>query len=74
MDTKVTFDTIDQNIVYVKAVDTADLPAEVQHEVGDLKTLFSVHDKNGAQLALVANKRLAFHLARENNLRPVTVH
>ncbi len=74
MDTKVKFADLGENIVYVKAVDAADLPEEVQEEVGDLKTLFSVHDKDGTQLALVANRKLAFHLARENNLQPVTVH
>ncbi|MEJ6397648.1 DUF1150 family protein [Yoonia sp. 208BN28-4] len=74
MDTKVKFDQIDQKIVYVKAIAATDLPDDVQDEVGDVDTVFAVHDKDGAQLALVANRKLAFHLARENNLHPVTVH
>ena len=74
MDTKVNFDVMGQNIVYVKPVLAADLPDDMQEQVGDLKTVYSVHDKDGAQVAIVANKRLAFHLAAENNLHAVTVH
>lgn len=74
MDTKLKLNDFGGNFVYVKPVDAADLPQDMQDQVGDLKTLFSVHDKDGARLALVANRQLAFHLARENNLRPVTLH
>jgi hypothetical protein len=74
MDTKVNFDTWGENVVYVKSVATADLPDDVQEQVGDLETLFAVHNMKGEQLALVANKKLAFHLAAENNLQAVVVH
>ena len=63
-----------RNIVYVKEIDTADLPDDIRAEAGDLQTLFSVHNADGQQLALVANRNLAFHLARENSMVPVTVH
>lgn len=63
-----------QNIVYVKPVLVADLPADMQTEVGDLEQLFAVHNAAGKQLALVANRKLAFHLARENDMQPMTVH
>ncbi|MDX8347224.1 DUF1150 family protein [Cognatiyoonia sp. IB215446] len=74
MNTKIDLKTLGQDIVYVKPVQVSDLPLEVQDEVGDLEELFAVHNAEGEQLALVANRKLAFHLARENQMQPVTVH
>ncbi len=74
MHTKYEFDTIAKDIVYVKPVAVAELPADLQEHAGDLDTIFAVHNANGEQLALVANRKLAFHLARENDMRPVRVH
>ncbi len=67
------FDTLGENIVYVKQIPATDLPDEVQDQIGELKTLFAVHNQNGEQLALVATKKLAFHLAEQNQLQPVTL-
>lgn len=61
-------------IVYVKTVDVADLPEEVRETAGDYEKLYSVHDANGQQLALVADRKLAFVLARQNDMAPVAVH
>ncbi|MEJ8563037.1 DUF1150 family protein [Yoonia sp. GPGPB17] len=74
MDTKFDFATFGQGIVYVKPILATDLPDEMRAKVGDLEELFSVHNADGEQLALVADRKLAFHLARENNMEPVTVH
>lgn len=74
MDTKFDFETFGKGIVYVKPILATDLPDEMRAKVGDLKALFSVHNADGEQLALVADRKLAFHLARENNMEPVTVH
>jgi hypothetical protein len=73
MHTKFDLKEIGQRIVYVKSVLVSDLPAEVQDEVGDIEQLFAVHNTQGEQLALVANRKLAFHLARENDMQPVIV-
>jgi len=62
------------NMVYVKSVDVADLPGEVQDQAGDHAHLFAVHDAAGKQLALVADRRMAYALALQNDLSPVTVH
>ena len=51
-----------------------DLPEEVQDQAVGLKTLYAVHDENGERLALVRDRTLAFVLAKQNNLDPVTVH
>lgn len=62
------------NIVYVRPVDAADLPEEVREQVPGVKTLFAVHNASGERLALVKDRQLAFILARQNDLAPVTVH
>ncbi len=74
MNMKQKFAEMGRNIVYVKEVETSELPDDLRAEAGDLETLFSVHNADGEQLALVANRTLAFHLARENSMVPVTVH
>lgn len=74
MDTKFNFKNAVENIVYVKSVATADMPADVQEQAGDLETLYAVHDADGQQLALVAEKHMAFALARDNDMAPVQVH
>jgi hypothetical protein len=61
-------------IVYVRPVDVADLPEEVRAQVGGLPTIYALHDSDGAQLALVRDRRLAFALARQNDMAPVSVH
>ena len=73
MDSKFNFDQTNDRLVYVKPVDVADLPQEVQDEAGGLEQLFAVHDANGEQLALVAGRAMAFDLARQNDYAPVTV-
>ncbi len=74
MDTKFDLEKIGADVVYVKPILASELPADVQEQVGDLEELFAVHNASGEQLALVADRKLAFHLARENNMQPVTVH
>ncbi len=74
MDTKFDLEKLGQDIVYVKPILVAELPEDMRAKVGDLQELFAVHNADGEQLALVANRKLAFHLARENNMHPVTVH
>jgi hypothetical protein len=64
----------ENRIVYVKTVDVTDLPSEVQGKVEGLDQLYAVHDSDGQQLALVADRKLAFRLARQNDYAPVAVH
>lgn len=61
-------------IVYVRAVSVDDLPADVREQADGLEVLYSVHDAQGQRLALVANKQLAFDLAREHDYAPFSVH
>ena len=74
MNAKFDLENIDKDIVYVKPILVTDLPEDMRDTVGDLEELFAVHNAAGEQLAVVANRKLAFHLARENHMQPVTVH
>lgn len=74
METPYDFGTETGRTVYVKAVDVADLPADMQKQVEGHEHLYAVHTEDGAQLALVADRKLAFVLARQNDFQPVAVH
>ena len=61
-------------IVYVREVHVEDLPDEVRAQLPEIEVIWSVHGADGKQLALVADRKLAFHLAREHDYTPVSVH
>lgn len=58
-------------IVYVREADPEHLPDHLQGVPGPV---FSVHDEEGNQLALAQDRAVAFVLARQNDLTPVSVH
>ncbi|MGH1356977.1 MAG: DUF1150 family protein [Thalassovita sp.] len=75
MDTKYDFgQNAEDRIVYVRRVNVADLPAELQEAAEGEETLYAVHSAEGERLALVKDRSLAFRLAREHDYAPVTVH
>lgn len=67
-------DALPEGIVYVREVDVTDLPPEVAREAGGHQRLYALHNPSGERLALVADRKMAFVLARQNNLNPVAVH
>jgi hypothetical protein len=64
----------DRRIVYVREVKTADLPAEIRAQTGDLDHLYAIHAQTGEVLALVPDRAQAFIVARQNEFSPVSVH
>ncbi|MBL4812169.1 MAG: DUF1150 family protein [Rhodobacteraceae bacterium] len=74
MKTKLDLRKIAAKAVYVKPVAVADLPDELQDQAGGRETLFAVHNSEGRQLALVADCKLAFALARHHDMEPMTLH
>lgn len=66
--------SLPRNIVYVKPVAVADLPEDIQSQAQGAKTLYAVHREDGEQLALVADRKLAYALARQHDMAPVAVH
>lgn len=66
-----------QRIVYVRPVNTADLPDEVQAQVEanlGRQTIYAIHAPSGEVLALVPDRAQAFVVARQNEFAPVSVH
>lgn len=76
MDTAIDLKTLGgiDRIVYVRAVDVADLPEEMQSEIEGVDQLYAVHASDGERLALVNDREMAFMLARQNDYSPVMVH
>ena len=64
----------DARIVYVRPLDTKELPAHLREQTGGLERVYGVFGANGEQIALTSNKSMAFDLARENQLTPLSVH
>lgn len=60
-----------KQIVYVREADRDNLPEHLRAVPGPV---FSVHDEDGNQLALTQDRAVAFVLARQNDLSPVSVH
>ncbi len=61
-------------IVYVRPVQVVDLPDEVRAQIVGADVVYSVNAPDGQRLALVADRNLAFHLARAHDFAPVNVH
>lgn len=75
MDVKYDFEADESRaIVYVRPVKVEDLPEDMRDQIGYAATIYAVHSVDGARLALVRDRKLAFFLARQNNMEPVTVH
>lgn len=75
MDSKFDFgDNVAENTVYIRQVATSTLPQELQEQLSDVDSLYAVHDAEGERLALVRDRKMAFVLARQNELMPVSVH
>ena len=63
-----------ERLVYVRAVAVNELPREVRDRAMGADHIYAVHDADGERLALVSNRSLAFTLARQHDLSPVSVH
>ena len=62
------------NIVYIRRVEMDSLPDEAREQAAGLDSLYAVHGFDGERLALVKDRDMAFFLARQNDLSPVSVH
>ncbi|MEH7828418.1 DUF1150 family protein [Gemmobacter denitrificans] len=62
------------NIVYVRPVPVRELPDELRAQADGLDHIYAVHRPDGERLALVRDRALAFALARQNDLAPVSAH
>ena len=62
-----------ERIVYIRSVAASELPEEARAQIGDQR-VYAIHSAEGARLALVADRALAFHVARQHEMTPVSVH
>jgi hypothetical protein len=75
MDTKFDFGPeTGERIVYVRPVAVSELPEEVRQHAMGLEKIYAVHAATGERLALVRDRKLAFIVARQNDMAPVSVH
>jgi hypothetical protein len=63
-----------ERTVYVKSINVDELPDEVLGQTDGITELYAVYSADGERLALVKERELAFVLARQNDMSPVTVH
>lgn len=68
---KITHPTKGKPIVYVREAEKSDLPDHLKTATGKL---FAVHDNDGKCLAVTDDRKVAFALARQNDLTPVSTH
>ena len=61
-------------IVYIRPIAVADLPDDLRQKANGLVTLYAIGSETGERLALVRDRDLAFVVARQNELTPVSVH
>ena len=74
MNEKFDFSPETGNTVYIRRVALDSLPDEIRQQVPDADALYAGHGIDGERLALVKGRSLAFMLARQNELTPVSVH
>ena len=61
-------------IVHIRPIAVADLPDDLRQKANGLVTLYAIGSETGERLALVRDRDLAFVVARQNDLTPVSVH
>lgn len=64
----------EDRIVYIRPVRVADLPEELREKAEGAEKLYALCSADGERLALVRERSLAFALARQNDLAPVSAH
>ena len=69
--TKITHPTLGKPIVYVREAEKSGLPDHLKSAPGKF---FAVHDHDGKCLALTEDRKVAFALARQNDMMPVSAH
>ena len=76
MNTKFDFSHMEggERLVYIRPINVADLPDEMQEQAEGRDRIYGVHSSDGLCLALVKDRKLAFALARQNDFAPVEVH
>jgi hypothetical protein len=67
-------DDTEGTIVYIREVSVTALPDALRAQLDGLDQVWGVHTPDGECLALARDRRTAFVVARENEMRPVSAH
>ena len=62
-----------ERIVYIRAIDTAEVPEAVQSGI-TAPMVYAIHDASGNRLAVIADRDAAFFVARQHDMKPVYAH
>lgn len=66
--------TKERPIVYVRPIKACDLPDEIHNQLPGVTDLYAIHHEEGERLALATDRTMAFVVARQNDMEPVSVH
>ncbi|WP_296475269.1 DUF1150 domain-containing protein [Roseinatronobacter sp.] len=66
--------TTGRPIAYVRPIKASDLPEEIRDQLPGVTDLYAIHHEEGERLALVTDRTMAFVMARQNDMEPVSVH
>lgn len=61
-------------LAYIRQIDRDGLPVEIRTQIPGDTPIWGIHTPNGEVLALARNRAVAFALARQNDLSPVSAH
>jgi hypothetical protein len=61
-------------IVYIREVPVTALPDAIRAQLGGVAQVWGLHTPEGACVALARDRAMAFVLARQNDLTPVSAH
>ena len=67
-------DLPESRIAYIREVPIETLPEEIRARLDGASHVFGIHTEAGECIALAPDRKLAFLLARQNDLAPVSAH
>lgn len=67
-------DLPENRIAYIRTVPVAALPDEIREQLPGVAEVYGIHTEKGEVLALARDRKMAFVLARQHDLAPVSAH
>jgi hypothetical protein len=67
-------DLPESRIAYIRQVPVEALPDEIRQQLGGASKVYGIHTEAGECLALARDRKMAFVLARQHDLAPVSAH
>ena len=61
-------------IAYIRQLQVDALPDEIREKLPGVSEVYGIHSEEGECLALARDRQMAFVLARQNDMAPVSAH